>query len=305
MLSFGDRGETMAVRADIAVPKRASIWPLFAVPILAPLYYMFVQDAFVRSASSVVGTPLPDFAFTDLEWGTHWAFRLAAEFVTIGLATFVAAGISRGRAHQGALIGAGTISLFYVVKTVLFFLVLSHPSPDYDLREPWYQHVIDAGVIVAAPIIAWNVAEPACDIHDEYPGFGGIARWHFAWLWIAAYLYALGLIGPLSHVWMAGADRGIITTFVILLFHGIPAAALLIPAYYGLALLGAHKGTLLHPVARNIFGMLVLIVGFAVGRRSSTAGSLSQKRFLDNGRGRPREPRSGRGIDAAQLRQRL
>lgn len=47
--------------------------------------------------------------------------------------------------------------------------------------EPWYQYAIDAGMVVAAPLIGAYVAEAAEDMHRDFAkGFAGINRAHLA-----------------------------------------------------------------------------------------------------------------------------
>ena len=58
---------------------------------------------------------------------------------------------------------------------------------------------------------------------------------------------------------------GLITTVVDVIINGIPAAALLIPGYFVIALLSGHRGTALHPIARNLLGVVVLVVGIVIG----------------------------------------
>ena len=87
---------------------------------------------------------------------------------------------------------------------------------------------------------------------------------HFLWLWIAAYYYALGMITPVGRIY-AVSDAGFIAIIITLLINGIPAVALAIPGYYGLAFLAAYHGESMHPAGRNMVGMLVLVSGFALG----------------------------------------
>ena len=66
-------------------------------------------------------------------------------------------------------------------------------AADYVMREPWYQYVIDGLLVIGCPLIGFYAAEAAREINDSQPaGFAGINRLHFLWLWLAAYLYALG-----------------------------------------------------------------------------------------------------------------
>ncbi len=50
-----------------------------------------------------------------------------------------------------------------------------------------------------------------------------------------------------------------------MIINGIPAAAVGIPGYFGLALLAGHRGARMHPAVRNLAGVLVLVFGFVAG----------------------------------------
>jgi hypothetical protein len=98
-------------------------------------------------------------------------------------------------------------------------------------------------------------------------GSAAINRLHFVWLWFAAYPYAMGLITPMARIYMLGPESGMamFLTFFVLLVNAIPAAAIGFPGYFGLALLAGHLGGHFHPAARNLFGVVVLVVGWVAG----------------------------------------
>ena len=50
-----------------------------------------------------------------------------------------------------------------------------------------------------------------------------------------------------------------------MLIHSIPAAAIAVPAYYGMALLAGHHGNTLRPPVRNLVGTVVIVLGFFLG----------------------------------------
>jgi hypothetical protein len=115
-------------------------------------------------------------------------------------------------------------------------------------------------MIIVAPFVGLSVVEVAQEMNREEPrGFAGINRFHLLWLWIAAGWYALGLLTPVFQFFVYRG--GIIS----LLLNFVPAAAFAIPGYYGLALLAGRRGEGLHPVGRNLVGVLIIIFGFAVG----------------------------------------
>ena len=122
-------------------------------------------------------------------------------------------------------------------------------------------------MIIAPPVIGGYVAEAAHDMHRQTPlGFGGINRLHFVWLWLPAFWYAPGLITPMARLYALGPEpSGPIATFLIFLIHSIPAIAVAVPLYFGLSLLAGHLGNRLHAAARNLLGIVVLVLGFVAG----------------------------------------
>lgn len=251
--------------------RRAPIWPLLVAPLVAGAYYLALKAAFITSIDATVGTTaISQIELSDLaaqQWGSHWIYRVVAEVISVGFATFVSAGLARGRERVAAITGGATIALVFLVGTVLTIYVQIYRADDYVMRDPWYQHVIDELLVIGCPLIGFHVAEAAHEINDSQPiGFAGINRLHFLWLWLAAYWYALGLITPIARHYMLEATiPGVITILGDMIVNGIPAIALLIPAYFGVALLAGHRGATLHPIIRNLLGTVVLIGGFVIG----------------------------------------
>jgi hypothetical protein len=247
------------------IMSRAPLWPVLAAPLVAGIYYLAIKLAFAQSIVSVMGrTDLFDPSIP--RWGTNWTFRAAAEVIAVGFGTFIAASLAPGRQRVAAIVGGCTISLGFIVKLAFAFADWDNLDPDEPfVPEPWYQYAIDALMIPAAPLVGVFVSESAQDLHRNEPrGVGGINRLHFIWLWFAAYFYALGLITPAARIY-ALTEPNIITSFLTLLINGIPAAALLIPGYYGIAFLAGQHGDTMHPAGRNMVGVLVLIFGYVVG----------------------------------------
>jgi hypothetical protein len=201
-----------------------------------------------------------------LRWGPHWIYRTAAEVIAVGFGTFIAAGLAPGRERVAAIVGGCAISLGFMAKLTITYLAWENQDPQtLVLLDPWYQSAIDVAFIIGAPFIGFFVAEAAEQMHRDAPdGFGGINRLHFLWLWFAAYCYALGLVTPIARYY-AFQDDNTITTFILLLINGIPAAAIAVPGYYGLTFLAGYHGNTMHPAGRNLVGVLVLIFGFLVG----------------------------------------
>jgi hypothetical protein len=260
-----------------AVPgKRAPIWPVIIAPLVAGVYYLAVKLAFAQSIISVLGqTASIDIDLSDLarpQWGSHWVYRAVAEAISIACATFVAAGIARGRELAAAIVGGCTISIGFALKLALLFIGWKYlDADDFSAPEPWYQYMIDFAMLGAAPLIGIYVTEAARDQNEQEPrGFAGMNRWHFLWLWIPTFWYAVGLITPLSRFYSL-PEPSIVTSVLTFIVNFIPAAAVAIPGYYGMALLAGHHGDTMHPAGRNLVGVLVLIFGFMVGAAIQTA----------------------------------
>ena len=241
----------------------APIWPVLLAPFVAGIYYLAIKIAFAQSIIPVLGRS--DF-FELPHWGPHWIYRVAAEVFAVAFGTFVAAGLAAGRERAAAILGGCAIALGFIGKLVVILVVLrSEDSGTLVSLEPWYQRAIDVAMVPLAPVIGAFMVDAAEQMHRDTPrGFGGINRLHFLWLWFCAYCYGLGLITPVARYY-AFQDEGAITSIILLLINGIPAAAIAIPGYYGLALLAGQHGDTMHPAGRNLVGVLVLIFGLLVG----------------------------------------
>jgi hypothetical protein len=191
---------------DSLRPARIPIWPVILAPMVAGIYYIALRDGFAVSLGSVVfdanDVDPEDWAMPT--WGSHWVYRIFAEAVSLAFATFVAAGIARRREWIAAVVGGLGISIFYLAKNAgLIYVLYFSESVGNESIEPWYQHVSEAGIIVAAPIIGATASRFAITLNEtSSAGFGGINRLHFLWLWLAASCYANGLISPLLNMWL-------------------------------------------------------------------------------------------------------
>ena len=203
------------------------------------------------------------------QWGSHWIYRLFAEFASIWFATFITAGLARGREWSAAIIGGLTLSLVFLASFAFQLADWNYlDAEDYSAGwpEPWYQSAITALMIFVPPFVARYVFEVAKGMNMETPrGFAGINKMHFFWLFFVIHWYAVGLIAPLYALWMRLQSESIIHLLLALIADGIPAAALLVPGFYGLGLLSDHKGHNLHPTLRNLLGVVVLVVGLFIG----------------------------------------
>lgn len=246
--------------------RRTPIWPVLIAPLVALLYYAVLKVPFAQSITAALGSSITvDVSPGDLtkaQWGFHWLYRIFAETCSIGLATFVAAGLARGRERAAGITGGITISLL-LISTVAAALGL-FGSPGDLVPEPWYQHVITAFVVLAAPIMGVIASEQSRILNVQNPvGFGGINHFHFLWLWVALYCYSSDLVGPIVKI-LTRPDS-IVASLVIFVVAGTFAGVLIIPGYYGLALLAGYKGNQLHPATRNFLGVSVIVLGFLIG----------------------------------------
>jgi len=239
--------------------RKPSIWPLFAAPIAAIIFYGGLNGAFLNSLEYVVGQPAEIgeviLSRQDRKWGTHWVYRVIAEGASLAYGTFIAAGIARERARAGGIIGGLAISAVYAIMFGLMWYY------DVTTGEPWYQDVLSILLVLSAPLIGFLVSETAEEISTSAPaGFAGIPRAHFLWLWIISYLYALGLIAPIAHIMTTAGEVG----FVYLL-QAIPVLVLAVPLYYGLQLLAGTLAINWHVAIRQLVGSIVLVGGLAIG----------------------------------------
>jgi hypothetical protein len=255
---------TANTMSDEAIPARAPWWPVLIAPVVAGIYYLSIKLPFAQSIVSVLGR-IDFFDITTPRWGSHWMYRATAEVIAVGVGTFVAAGLALGRERTAAIVGGCTISLSFIFNLAITYLVWKYQDADtLVVLDPWFQYAIDAAMIFAAPLIGSFVAEAAKDMHrGTRDGFGGINRFHFLWLWLAAFWYAHGLITPVAHI-MLRYDN-MVASIIALLINFIPAAAIAVPGYYGMTILAGHHGDTMHPAGRNLIGVLVLIFGFVIG----------------------------------------
>jgi hypothetical protein len=169
----------MSVASSVSIQSRAPIWPLFAAPFAAGIYYLAIHRAFELNVAFLGETSTNDIDLADpasLVWGSHWIYRLSAEFISAGFGTFIAAGLAHGRERAAALTGGCAISLFFVARVAVHLYVWRYMDPVlYLVPEPWYQHGIDGLMIFAPPILVSYVAELAEDVHRETPPLASAA----------------------------------------------------------------------------------------------------------------------------------
>lgn len=258
--------------ASSSTTMRAPIWPVFAAPLLAGLYYLSIRGAFTGSIVAALGADVAsDIDFDDITspvWGSHILYRLVAETISMGIAIGIAGGIARGRVFAGVMAGAGIISLGFLLRLVVPAALWMRGEIDtIRMPEPWYQYVLDGMMVFAAPTIALYLRDTIEETHrKEAVGIAGIRRRHLFWMWILAYWYGLALITPLSYLYTAFTpDKGFLTSALIVIVHIIPALASGIPAAVGMMLLSGRALPAWRPWAREFLGILVLVLGLVVG----------------------------------------
>jgi hypothetical protein len=101
--------------------QRAPIWPLIIAPVACFVYYFIFRVAFLHSIDDAIRMPSTDEAsaineFTEQNWGGHWFYRCAAEYICVTLAAFVAGGLARGRVKCAAIIGSLATSLIFLAR---------------------------------------------------------------------------------------------------------------------------------------------------------------------------------------------
>jgi hypothetical protein len=232
-------------------------------PLVAGFYYLALRGAFAFSLTSVV-SDTSDLAAQDWgapQWGNHWFYRAFAEIVSIPFGIFVAAGIARKRAKLAGLVGGGVISTVYLLRNLGLLYQRYRWPGQYELIEPWSQHIVDVLAIIGAPYCGYFVGEAAAQQFDENSvGFSGINRLHFLWLWIPVAAYAGGIISPLIHLWVDGLSSGVDGNLIRDIVLVVPVLAYAVPASMGLSVLAGH--VLHRRVICNLVGPPILIVGW-------------------------------------------
>jgi hypothetical protein len=150
--------------------------------------YLALRGAFGFSIDGVV-FDASDVNVHDLaapQWGSHWIYRGFGEAVSLAFGPFVTAGLARQRARAAAIVGALAISIVYLLQNAAWIYFVYFANSRWESIEPWYQHAVEAAVIVGAPFIGYAVSGPALELNGPTTvGFAGINRLHFIWLWFA------------------------------------------------------------------------------------------------------------------------
>lgn len=253
---------------------KTSLWALMFSPFVGLLYYLSFESAFLHSINYVIrgpeGLKLVYSSWSpDLTWGSHWFYRLFAEGVSIVGATYIAAGLAGLRAKMGGLLGGLGIAALAAMGTFVIFVLGGEAAT----IEPWYQNVITALMVVAAPVIGWVFGEVALEqgVGTE-KGFAGIPRGHFAWLWIIFWFYGLALVSPVLNLWQYyQEDPMSLLTAIGGIIRMIPIVIYLAPLVIGLGLLAGIYLRSWPSALRQVVGFITLVGGFALVAAAHTA----------------------------------
>jgi hypothetical protein len=116
----GCKEKKMSVVTAVAVQSRAPIWPILAAPFAAGIYYLAIKPAFSLSIVAVLGETSPnDINLADIVspvWARTGFIAYLAEFISAGLAMFIAAGLAHGRERAAGITGGCTISFFFIAR---------------------------------------------------------------------------------------------------------------------------------------------------------------------------------------------
>jgi hypothetical protein len=87
---------------------RAPIWPVLIAPLVAFVYYFSAKTPFIIDVGGFSSNDT-----IEAQWGSYSVYRIIMEVCSIAIATFVAAGLARGRERAGGIISGITISLWF------------------------------------------------------------------------------------------------------------------------------------------------------------------------------------------------
>ncbi len=270
------RGKAMNSREGLAA-RGTTIWPLVLAPLVTGVYYWALRRGFSLSLPSVVSdaSDVNPSVLGAPTWGTHWLYRAFAEAVSVPFGIFIAAGIAREKAKIAGIIGGLSISLFYLLRNLFvlyaaFYLQPYLQSKNFQLTEPWYQHVIEGFIIIGAALLGFTIGEAMKETASKNPqGFIGINRLHFLWLWLAVVFYSWGIIAPLLNAWIGMNVSGslgflpfgtMLDIVLPVIVYGLPVGAYIFPLSWGMKVL-AHESSW-SPRMDNIIGPVILIVGW-------------------------------------------
>jgi hypothetical protein len=247
---------------------RDAWWPVWIAPLVAGAYYLALRSAFAYSIEGVV-FDASDVNVHDLaapHWGSHWIYRSFAEAMSLPFGLFVAAGIARQRARAAAIVGALAISIVYLVENSAWFYVV-YLANRWESIEPWYQHVVDAVLIVGAPFIGCAVSGAALELNRPTTvGFAGINRLHFTWLWFATSFYASAALVPLMYLgrylFLDSYEENRFLSLLHAVVYGLPVAAYGLPLFWGLLALAGEFGW--SRAVNNIAGPAIIAIGWPI-----------------------------------------
>lgn len=231
---------------------------MFALPLIAFLYYASILKAFfnmrtdfVRDTSDILYT----YGILPV-WGTHWVYRICAETAAVCVATFICAGIAREKARTGGVIAGSTIAFFYSARLAITYL----SAGQHAIEQSWHQSLIDIVLVFASPLIGIEVARRYQAWQGSLlPGFAGIARLHFIWLWLPLTLYSSYML-PAAKLAFELNNQDSVTAFLSTAFILPQFFILLLPLTFGIYVLAGRMQW--SKLINNVAGSAILIVGF-------------------------------------------
>lgn len=259
----------ISIEAKTSFPKSpaaAPWWPFVAALFAGFIYYLALWMAFWIAIGDVVpgAANLPATGRLYTLWKAHWLYRIFAESISIAFGTFIAGGLARERASIAGLIGGLGISLGWTVRLAFRLSFLG-------LIDPWYEIIIEAIIVIAAPMVGYIVGEVTAESGiAQQGGFAGVPRAHFLWLWFPTYGYAIMMIGPYIYSQFKYLYTFGFESLIRFLVYILPLAAFATPLVLGLALMSGHIGNLpyraepMPAVLRQTLGVIVLFAGWWV-----------------------------------------
>jgi hypothetical protein len=159
--------------------------------------YLFDSRMINRLRGTGIDTP------SHWGWGNHYVWRLLAGMISTYLAAVLAGAIAKNRA--GMTVAISNLPSIAIWVVMIFALASGHTSFIYgDQTITIHTGMIVAGVI-SIPLttfFAYQAAEYGSKIQQEkFRGEGtvlGIAGYHWVWLIIPIYVYAVGSIAPIA-----------------------------------------------------------------------------------------------------------
>ena len=250
------------IKEDRAVPliQQKGFWLSILAPIIAIIYFLQLEQAFLQSINEVVGSAKIERdlylkpRFDVPRWGDHYIYRVISSAICVSFVTFICGGLTRTHGKLGGILGGVGISL---TMGLLILISLRVPSAGVGIG-----HLVISGIVfISAPIAGAFCGEFGAQVSTENEtGFAGIPRYHFLWLWIPLYWYGLALIAPISN-FVFGPDS---YSFLIHAIRAIPIVIYGAPLIFGIGIMSGEILEVRSGLLRQILGPVVLVGGLLV-----------------------------------------